>query len=179
MASQISPTSTDSPHGVHQVPDCVHVQSHLVQVPLSPPPTVKKFTSIFLRSPSQDRSFQRRSRHCNFNSLLSFQGLRPVRLTCFYVLAILLALFCWCKSRSAQDLHGLKQRAHSLTKNLLLPPVLNDLHFIPASSEHIRVRACASLQKIEADRASMWVGGRPPQIVCEEIVAFQARGVWS
>jgi hypothetical protein len=141
MASQFLPTSTETSHGAHQLPEPAHVQPHIVQAPPSPPLSVKKMVSIFSPSSFEDHDSQRKSPRCSAIRILSFQGPRRARLRLFYILAAFFILFCWWRSRTVQDFKSLKQRANNLKKNLLLPPLLNDLHFVPASHQHIHVGA--------------------------------------
>jgi len=48
-----------------------------------------------------------------------------------------------------QDFESLRQSASSLSKKMLPPAVLDDFHFVPASTQHIHVRACDGLQKLQ------------------------------
>lgn len=155
MATQVLPRSTDSHCEVHQLPEPVYVQSHVVHAPLSPPPTIKKFVSIFSTSPFHIRDSQKSSGKGKLNQLVPGQGSRRTHVKLFYIFAVLLALFCWWRSGTEQDFEILRQRANTLTKNLLPPSVLDGLHFIPANNQHIHVSAEAALQTTTADRVSM------------------------
>jgi hypothetical protein len=149
MASQLSSQSPDSGDEVYYLPEPVYVPSQIVHTPLSPPPTVKKIVSIFSTSPFHVHDSQRRSRRSKLNPLdpgQSSQSPRCSYVKLCYVLFVLLALFCWWRSGTAQDLESMRQRANNLPKNLLPSSPLDGLYFIPANNRHIHVSAEAGLQ---------------------------------
>ena len=125
--SRISAVSSNYTYNIAHIPDPAepaHVESPIAQAPLSPPPTLKKFTALLSERSPENRGFQERSRKCNFDTLLLSKGTRRVQLRVLYIVVTLLGLFCWWRSGYIQDLGGLKQRANHLTKDLLLPSAL-------------------------------------------------------
>lgn len=139
--SQIRVMSSDNTCDVHQVLEPVRIDSSILRAPLSPPPTIKKYTSFFFPSPLRDEKHQNISRKCTYGALRPCKYPRRTQVTTFYILATLLGLFCWWRSGHVQNLEYLKQRASDIKKNLLLPQALEGLHFIPASNRNFHVRS--------------------------------------
>lgn len=175
MASQISRMAADGSLHAYQMSDAVPVQTDHLQPPLSPRTTVKKLVSGFVQSTSHHHGSQGMSRPYPFNRLSPFQVAHRVGVRLFFILAALLALFCWWRSGSVQELEALKKKANTLTKGLLLSPVLDGFHFTPANNQHIHVSTWSNLRSITPNRASTLGGGCTPLTNFEETVAFQVR----
>jgi hypothetical protein len=150
MASQHSPQSNDSGHEVCDLPDPVHIQSHIFQSLPSPPSTIKKkIVSIFSKIPLNVHESKRSSGRIKLNPLDPGQCPQSPRRTCVKlccVFAVLLGFFYWWRTGTAQDLETMRQRANNLTKNLLPSGPLDGMSFIPANNRHIHVSAEGDFQ---------------------------------
>lgn len=141
MAASFTTIPIDDFDHVHQLPQPVHVHSYAAHAPLSPPPTVKKSASILSSGSSPDQDSWKNSWRHIPTPLVSSQRFRYTRVRSCFVLFVLFVLVCWWRRRIQQDFEIISPRKHMLMKNLGPSPVLDGLHFFPASNQHIHVSA--------------------------------------
>lgn len=139
MASQSLSTSNYNLHNINHSSEPGQAQALLLNAPPSPPPTLKKSVFIFSPISSHNREPQTRIRRCGLIAQQPFHLAKQTGVKWFWVLVGLLGVFCWWKSGNVEDLENLRHQANEMTKSLLLLPVLDGMHFTPATNQHIRV----------------------------------------